>query len=628
MSIEPKPARDLLITAIETNDHHGVGILLQRMFARGEDFVCLRTTSQHGGHEPFGSNHHELCSRFLTDAETELHLRAILALYRIRRILVVPYYREEFVHGVLAKRLTGAPLCTYLMDDQNIFAPLVPDLRVKELLAASDLRLGISPEMCAVYSEKFEVPVHLLPPLAEPTSGYLPNYWQPEPDETPLCAMLGNVWTDRRFTELRRLVQAAGLHVHWYGNGPKANWLTGSVEDWEADGIEPMGYLPEEDLVAALASYPFVLVPSGSLDADDDNPAFSRLSLPSRLVFLHARTDTPVLLLGSPETAAGRFISTIGSGLCSRHEQADFARCTKALCDHALREQLRANIRRHAPSMSMPDAGNWIWNSLANQGPLPAAFDTSFAGPATITVPAPRPLTVAPSNAALPGSLEYFAISRRAHFESVPTLAAENGERLELSAYTGHLAAHLIANAGDSVHDVLFLGESVPAPLEQVCASRRLWRIQDLQTWLRNGYSGEPSHLACVNAQATPIADLRRFDAILSTGWVGSLPDDYHAQEGLSLFLAACTRPNGINAHWVSAVLHPSYFWVSPSYHYLLRRFRNGSTWPGLDDFLHANDPYFMSEAVYNQHWLASTGKSYAEFGRPFALMAGWRTPA
>src|SRR5262245_41692508 len=117
-----RPAKDLLITATETNDHHGVGILLQRFFPDSRDFVCLRTTSLYHGNEPFGSSHHELCSRTLTLTETEQHLRRILDLYDIRRILCVPYYREEFVHAILAQKLTGAPLCTYLMDDQNVFA--------------------------------------------------------------------------------------------------------------------------------------------------------------------------------------------------------------------------------------------------------------------------------------------------------------------------------------------------------------------------------------------------------------------------------------------------------------------------------------------------------------------------
>src|SRR5689334_11551619 len=102
----PGAPTDLLITATETNSHHGVGILLQRYFPDSSSFVCVRTTSLHRGEEPFGAAHHELCSRTLTEAETSDHLRRILSLYPIRRILCVPYYREEFVHAVMAKRLT------------------------------------------------------------------------------------------------------------------------------------------------------------------------------------------------------------------------------------------------------------------------------------------------------------------------------------------------------------------------------------------------------------------------------------------------------------------------------------------------------------------------------------------
>lgn len=624
MSDAVTPVRDLLITAIETNDHHGVGIILQRMFGKGEEFVCLRTTSQHGGLEPFGSAHHELCSRFLTDAETERHLRAILALYRIRRILVVPYYREEFVHATIAKRLTGAPLCTYLMDDQNVFAPHVSDRCLQELLQTSDFRLAISPEMCAAYRKKFGHEVHLLPPLAEPAAGFLPTYWQPEPGEPLTCAMLGNVWTDRRFSELRRLLRESGLKIHWYGNGPKAPWLSGSVEEWESDGVEPMGFLPEEDLVAALASYPFVLVPSGSLEADDDNPAFSRLSLPSRLVFLHARTSTPVLLLGSPETAAGRFIRRIGSGLCARHTPEELARCAATLSDPRQRQPFVHRIHKAAPAMILSSAGQWIWESMEQGRPQLARFTDAFGDPRTIEQHLPTPSPRADRDSARQQSIEELAVSRLQHFASVPSLQHESADDLGLTQYIDHVAAHLLASAGHPLKDVLFLGEQPSPGLQAACGAASLWRIKDLARWQAAGFSGDASHLECLTAAIQPEPDIRRFDAIISTGWPANLPDSYHAHEGLSLFLTACIRPGGINAHWFSAVLHPSYFWASPTYAYLVRRFCDPCTWPGLDSFLHAKDPFFMSESAYDSYWRASVGKSYTEFGRPFALMAGW----
>ncbi|MFT3829749.1 MAG: hypothetical protein QM691_08605 [Opitutaceae bacterium] len=622
MSIEPKPVRDLLITAIETNNNHGVGIILQRMFGRGEGFVCLRTTSQHGGHEPFGSDHHELCSRFLPDAEAEQHLRAILALYQIRRILVVPYYREEFVHATIAKRLTGAPLCTYLMDDQNVFAPHVPDRCVREVLEASDLRLAISPEMCAAYRAKFGHEVHLLPPLAEPVDGFLPNYWHPEPGEPLTCAMLGNIWTERRFAVLRRLLCESKLKVHWYGNGPKAPWLSGTVEEWEADGIEPMGFLPEEDLVAALGSYPFVLVPSGSLEADDDNPAFSRLSLPSRLVFLHARTSTPVLLLGSPETAAGRFIQRLGSGLCASHTPEDLVRCAASLVDPAERQPFVRRIHEAAPAMSMPSSGRWLWESMEQGEPQPARFTEAFGDPHTTVLHLPTPSPTI--DRARQQFLEEFAVSRLRHFAAIPSLQHVSAANLELTQYIDHVAAHLLDSSGHALKDVLFLGEIPSQALRAACGAARLWRIKDLTHWQAAGFSGDAAHLECLTATVQPEPDTRRFDAIISAGWLANLPDSYHAQEGLSLFLAACIRPGGINAHWFSAVLHPAYFWASPTYGYLVRRFCAPSTWPGLDAFLHADDSFFMSESAYDSYWRATVGKAYNEFGRPFALMVGW----
>ena len=72
------PERDLLITAVETNDHHGVGILLQRFFPESAGFVCLRSTSLYGGNESFGGAHLELGSRFSPQGEMEDQLRRIL----------------------------------------------------------------------------------------------------------------------------------------------------------------------------------------------------------------------------------------------------------------------------------------------------------------------------------------------------------------------------------------------------------------------------------------------------------------------------------------------------------------------------------------------------------------------
>jgi hypothetical protein len=622
MPAPTKPVRDLLITAIETNNRHGVGILLQRFFGEGRDFICLRTTSPHEGHEPFGSEHHELCSRFLTDRETEYHLRRILDLYEIRRILVVPYYREEFVHATIAKRLTKAPLCTYLMDDQNIFAPCVTDRRVRALLDASDLCLAISPEMCAAYSQKYGCQVHLLPPLIESTSQFVLNYWRPEPSEAPFCAMIGNVWTAKRFAELRKLIRDSGVRVHWYGNGARAHWLDGTPEEWEQDGIETMGFLPEEDLIAAIASYPFVLVPSGTLDENDDNPAFSHLSLPSRLVFLHAHTDTPVLLLGHPETAAGRFVRSIGSGVCARHDPVDIANQAADLCADSLRSGLQRNIRNKHQFLRMDHIGDWIWASLRNQTPLDAGFQQAFQ-----VKPKRFNFEFSANTASLPSGFQQLAFTRTSHLHGIKSLAAlsqADRDELEISHFCAHLAAAQLNLWPQLLNDALFLGDWLPPVLENAMKSAKVWRPKDLNSWRKAGFAGDPACFVTKDGENAHTGRLPTFDLIVSIGWAGSLPNDYHAHEGLSLFLEACTRPKGLNLHFFAPVLSPCFLWVPPAYEYLRKRFRCPSGWPTVDDLLGAQDPGFMSAQAYEKHWQPSTRKASTEFGRVFGIGLAW----
>ena len=635
----PAASHDLLITAVEINSHHGVGILLQRFFPDATAFVSLRTTTAYHGDEPFGSFHHELGSRYLSLEETEAHLRRILAPYQVRRILCVPYYREEFIHALLAHRITGAPLCTYLMDDQNIFAPHVPDHWVASLLAASDLCLGISPELCAAYRRKYSRPVHLLPPVLTSPAPLVPCYWHPEPGEPTRAAMIGNVWTARRLEQLRALLRDSGLHLDWYGHGPKASWLSGTPEEWEADHLRCMGFYPEEDLVAALASYPFVLLPSGSLDDDDDNPAFSRLSLPSRLLFLHATTDTPVLVLGSDQSAAGRFVTRLGTGLCARYDPADLQARIGELLDSGTREKLQASIRHWSKSFVQENAGQWIWDSLRLKAPQPAAFHAAFPpepAAATAWLDAIQPARARPSRQ-LPEPKSAFRDAHAPAFgylrtSHLPLLAAAGHqlppmEELELSHFQSAAARYIVEGALPAGGQVLFLGPALHPALQGLPPSFKVWRIADLPQWQQSGYAGDPRHVVEAATGRVHPAGFPQFDAIVSTNWCGELGTDPHPLEGLSLYLEACTRPGGINLLFFSAVLHPNFFWIGPAHDYLRRRFLADTDWPGLDELLLAPDLFTMGEAAFDLHWRPTTAKSYAESGRPLALGVYWRRP-
>ncbi|SDS27230.1 hypothetical protein [Opitutus sp. GAS368] len=627
---------DLIVSAIEINPHHGVGILLQRLFPDSTNLVTLRSFSVYGGEESFGIGHHELRSVNLTVAETEVRLKAILARYRIRRILCVPYYREDFIHGLLAHKLTQAPICTYLMDDQNVFSSHVPDHWVESLLRVSDLCLGISPEMCAAYQHKYDYAFHLLPPLVERSEPLVPCYWPPDASAPLKVAMIGNVWTANRFEQLRTLLRTADLHVDWYGNGSAASWLPGTPEDWEADNIHCLGHLPEDDLIASLASYPCILVPSGSLDQDDDNLSFSRLSLPSRLIFLHARTDTPVLLLGSGDSAAGHFILNLGTGLCSAYQAQDLRRQLARLQDRTEHLKLRQAIRHWAPHLILPNGGQWLWESLARRLPLPATFDAAFQRKADDTawlrsVPPAQPKPDRPVPAAYErlsdDAMKAFAFLRSTHLPLLgPKGAAQPiADDVEITQFLEMLTGYLLKKLLPSGGDLLVLGSHIPGWVSELPANTAGWRIRDIAEWQQKGFAPEASHLVSLTGNESFPRPVANFDAIISTTWLHQVMTP-EALAPLSSYLTRHTKTGGFNLHAVTAVLNPGYFWTYPA-HAHLRAHWGLKDWPGMDEILTAPDLFCMNEETYARCWQPNTGKTYQDFGKPLGLFIFWRKP-
>src|SRR5213075_1123681 len=94
----------------------------------------------------------------------ELLLR-ILNRNTVRRILCIPFFPDDLVTAICLKELFHAPLCIYVMDDNNIVAHGIPDELFAEALEKSRLRLGISPEIRDAYEAKFDQHFAVLPPL-------------------------------------------------------------------------------------------------------------------------------------------------------------------------------------------------------------------------------------------------------------------------------------------------------------------------------------------------------------------------------------------------------------------------------------------------------------------------------
>ena len=372
----PPQNADVIVSHAEVNAHHGVGVLLLRMFGSADNIVSFRSKDLYGGRQSFGVMN--VCLSH-GDAPRDAVVSDVLQAMRgsdVRRIVCVPYYADDVLTAIALKEAYGAPLCTFLMDDQNLCAEGIPDRLVAELLDKSALRLAISPQMCAGYEAKYGHKIWFMPPLAP--CRYIP----PELNALPAEALrerqpliLGNIWGQRWVELLRHTVRGTGVQVRWYNNG-HFPWLACTNEELARDGILPQDgkVQPDEWTVALLREAPFVVVPSGTLDESDDRRFIAQLSFPSRIPYIAATSHTPMLVLGSPETTAAEVVRHFGIGLTCPYEPRQFA----AAVDRITTPEVNLAMRRSAflASNRFSDLGatEWLWQSLTKGEPADGRY--------------------------------------------------------------------------------------------------------------------------------------------------------------------------------------------------------------------------------------------------------------
>ncbi|OAM88605.1 glycosyltransferase [Termitidicoccus mucosus] len=366
--------RDLLLTSSEVNRRHGTGVLLQRYFPSADTFVCLRSMSQFGGETDFGGDHFDLGRAGLSTENRINLLKGILGKYQIRRILVVSFSAQDFAYALIASILTGAPMGIFIMDDQLVYGK-GGSLRniAKQVFERSRLRLVISQEMKEAYEKCFGLPFAVMPPIVTSVAQCCENCWQAKLPSTRHL-VVGNIWTAGQLNQLRELTRSGRLSLEWIGGAHNYAWMP-SDEGLECDGIRRLASLSEPELAARIAKMPLVIIPSGMLDGSEDNEWITRLSLPSRMAFILTQTHTPMLVLGSPETCAARFVLTLGTGMCCSYEPGAVADTVRRMMEPETHAGLVARAQAVAGAFVMPDAGDWIWRSLAAGRPEPAPFD-------------------------------------------------------------------------------------------------------------------------------------------------------------------------------------------------------------------------------------------------------------
>jgi len=355
---------DVVITPSEINNQHGTGFLVDRLFGNRSNVLSIRAANHYGGDHHFGDESliisHERLSRSRSIEQTLRKLGDRIP----KRIFCVPYLPDDLLTAITLRDVFKAPLCLYLMDDQNITTSAIPDSLMREFLEKCALRLTTHSEMREAYESKYGSKFYLLPAVV-PARLISSSISQPEPElvRERTGALIGCIWGRAWFDGLRTVVSDSGLGCHWFGNHQHPACRISAGELVEA-GINAQGVVPEEELAHQLRRFPFAIVPTGTLDENDDAAWISALSLPGRILFILATSNTPIILLGSSKTPAAKLIEHFRIGVRCDYSAESFLSAVHRVIDPEYQAGMRANAARIAPKFSAEGIGEWLDRSL------------------------------------------------------------------------------------------------------------------------------------------------------------------------------------------------------------------------------------------------------------------------
>jgi hypothetical protein len=370
---------DVVVTPNEINERHGTGPLVKRIFAGRRGIFSIRSRDDWGVHN-FGDWHVKLSQQGANRAWCFRNVLHILRGRRVRSLLCVPFLQEELLTSIAIKEAFGAKLCLYLMDDQNVAANTIPDALMREFLEKCSLRLVTHPELRVAYQRKYNLPFYLLPAVV-PNQLVMTELVAPpaySPNERP-GALLGSFWDQSWFDRLCAELRRCHSRLNWYGNN-KSPWLKFPEEQLAAAGIRPLGVVPEPQLAEDLRRYPFVMVPAGAMDNKEKNTGVASLSLPGRILFAAATSHTPILVVGSEQSCAARFVKHFGIGLAAPYESSRIAAAIDRLLEPEIQQEMRGNAVNIAPAFSDRGIVEWLPASIEKGSPADSRFEDVFAG--------------------------------------------------------------------------------------------------------------------------------------------------------------------------------------------------------------------------------------------------------
>ncbi|BDA75741.1 hypothetical protein CAL7716_099070 [Calothrix sp. PCC 7716] len=368
---------DVIITCNEVNERHGTGVLLRRIFKDSPNIFSIRSCNHYEGEHDFGEESACLPQVMLSKADIFAYVLQTFEYQNVRRILCIPYYPSDVLVAIAIKELFNIPLCTYIMDDQNICSNGIPDSLMRELLDKSSLRLAISPEMRQAYEGKYRLKFWVLPPVVSNQLLQLQVSESALAREHKISGILvGNIWDQSWLDLLRESVRGSGVKLDWYcNNASNCQWLSFDINELEQDGIFLHNPLPEVELVPLLRKCSFAVIPSGTLDANDDRRFIAELSLPSRIPFIFATSNTPIIVLGNKKTAVARFVERFQIGTVAEYSSSSFGEAVNYVTNSDNQFLMRQNAATLAENFGVEGIAEWIWQSLERGEPADMKFE-------------------------------------------------------------------------------------------------------------------------------------------------------------------------------------------------------------------------------------------------------------
>jgi hypothetical protein len=368
---------DLFATQYEICDNHGVGVLLKRLFGESKNIINIRVASEYGG-KSIGSIQIELKHTGRTRCDSYMAVGDVLRFCSVKRIICVPYLPDDAINAIAAGDIFNAPICLYLMDDQNITTQGIPDDLMRELIEKARVRFAIGPELRNAYEKKYGRKFWLLPPTA-PCEYINDTVITPLPEKpAQLGVLLGNIWSQAWLDDLKKMIRESGMTIHWFGNTAVNRLLSYDEADLAKDGLHIQGFIDDDTLQQRLRTYAYAIVPSGSTNEYDTHQWQAELSLPSRIPYLMSTANIPIIVLAVKDTPATNFVRRFDIGAVCDYTAENFRRTVDAICTPEAQQKYRSNAAAVARNFSSEGIADWIWKSLELGRPCDEKYERLF----------------------------------------------------------------------------------------------------------------------------------------------------------------------------------------------------------------------------------------------------------